>query len=226
MFKNAYKLIYGELFQLKKPNLPLLEKEDRSNIKSINNTLDEEKDHDYSIKVYNNFSDWDSLVKVINSCNLCELSQNRKKQFIEFGNKNATWFFIGDNLSRETYDLFIRMIENFQLNSKKDIYYTNATKCPEFINQRASIKQLNLCKNYLFNQIDLVKPKVIIIMGYHILPIFFDQNLEINKSEVTMSYYNKTPVLITFDLDFLIRNKEERKRTWDTLIYAKKQISV
>ena len=215
MSNKVYKLIYGDLLQLKTQSKKLENISNRQ--KKTNEVILQES--------YQSQENWEKLTDAINSCTLCELSQNRQNKYIEFGQKGAKWFFIGDNLNEETYNLFKRMINKFNLNFDKDIYFTSAVKCPEFSNIRVTNKQLDTCKNYLYNQISLSNPKIIVIMGYHLSSIFYNNKNQINTEEILVNYYNNIPIFITFDLEFLIRNEQERKTTWKVLQQAKEHIN-
>ncbi len=118
----------------------------------------------------------DELAHNISTCHLCDLSKSRTQSMSGFGNPNADIMFIDYNVSlnednTNTYysgrsgEILTNMIENVLGLKTQDIYFTHAIKCKPLNSNTPSNSEWDSCKNYLFSQIEFVKPKIVVTLG-------------------------------------------------------------
>lgn len=121
-------------------------------------------------------SDLNSLHKQMSQCHLCDLSKSRQRVLCGFGNGNADIMLIdgspsmiedesGDSFSGRSGLSLQKMIENVLGLSIHDIYLTHALKCRPSHHHKILDSELSSCKPYLFKQIELVNPKIIVTLG-------------------------------------------------------------
>lgn len=174
---------------------------------------------DHSTKVLS----WDTVEKMISSCYLCELSKTRTNTLVGNGNKNADIMIVGDAPSLledesgtlgvgRAGELLQRMIENVLNISQKDVYITNILKCKTINNESPSPSQTSNCIEYLFDQIKLIKPKIIITLGDSALQslVGVEYNIE-NSRTSNILEYNNIPVIPTYNPNHLLRNPQSKK---------------
>jgi len=118
----------------------------------------------------------DTLKEHVIKCILCDLSKNRTHSVPGFGNIKDKIMFIGEAPGKNEDQngvpfigsagkiLDIALLEG-GLN-RNDVYITNVVKCRPPNNRVPTDKEIQICtSNYLKNEITLVSPKIICILG-------------------------------------------------------------
>ena len=121
------------------------------------------------------FETWEELEESIKGCNKCKLCKTRQNIVFGFGNKNADLMFIGEGPGADEHRLgepFVGragklMNMAFQaIGLKRDeVYIANIVKCRPPANRNPEEDEAFACLNYLRNQVMLVKPKIIVLLG-------------------------------------------------------------
>ncbi len=118
----------------------------------------------------------DELSCNIRNCHLCDFSKSRRQSMSGFGNANAKLVII-DYLVSQTQDstngyyagrsgeILKNMIENVLHLKIDDVYITHAIKCKPLQSNKPSESEWNSCKEYLFSQLALIQPKIIVTLG-------------------------------------------------------------
>ena len=116
------------------------------------------------------------LHQMVSSCHLCDLSKSRSQAMPGFGNPNADVMVVdayvsmaedesGTYFSGRSGSSLKKMIENVLRIPHQSVYLTHAVKCKPSGSKTPSPSEWNSCKPYLFKQIELIRPKVIIALG-------------------------------------------------------------
>lgn len=97
------------------------------------------------------------------------------------GNINAEYMIIGDapgvgNGAKKTLDRALvygpssHILRKALIKNKiiHKCWFTNLLKCAKPNNDKSTINNVISCRNYLLNEISIVKPKVIILLGNHV----------------------------------------------------------
>ena len=127
-----------------------------------------------------------SLAKKIKVCKKCRLWKNRINAVPGEGSSRAKIMFIGESPGRkedETGKPFMGMAGVFldQLFKKnkirrKNVFITSVVKCRPPGNRNPKKDEVKTCvKAYLFKQINLIKPKVIVLLGNIALKALLDK---------------------------------------------------
>ena len=173
-------------------------------------------------------NDLDSLDLSIKSCHLCDLSKSRKQSMPGYGNKDATLMIIdavvstSEDESSSYYtaragNSLRKMIENVLELSVEDVYYTHAIKCKPLGANNPSESEYNSCKPYLFKQIELIKPKVIMILGedaYNLFSQTKDEFHQVRGHIIDLKEYMVVPI---YHPQFLLRNPSLKIETFNDL---------
>ena len=122
--------------------------------------------------MYNN---WEELENSIINCNKCKLCKNRSNIVFGIGNKNADIMFIGEGPGADedkqgipfvgkAGQLMNRAFEGLGIDRGK-VYIANIVKCRPPSNRVPEKDEADACLDYLRNQVILVKPKIIVLLG-------------------------------------------------------------
>ena len=120
-----------------------------------------------------NFAELEIQCKQCQKCGLCE---TRTNVVFGVGTPDAEVMFIGEGPGQNEDEqgepfvgrggkLLDKMLEAIDLDRKKNIYIANIVKCRPPANRNPEEDEAFSCLNYLRNQVMLVKPKIIVLLG-------------------------------------------------------------
>ena len=166
-----------------------------------------------------------SLKQQAQNCHLCSLSKGRNHVVFGEGNQQADIMFIGD-IPLEIEDnagaiflgrggeMLTAMIEKVLNLSREEVYITNLLKCHPLLSKEVHESEFHTCKAYLFKEIELVKPKVIVTLGekaYHYLTNDFTALKEVRGTVIQKERYSVVP---TYHPNFLLKNPSFKKEVF------------
>lgn len=177
-------------------------------------------------------SDLDMLHKQMSQCHLCDLSKSRQRVLSGLGNPDADIMFIdgspsmiedesADSFSGRSGSSLKKMIENVLGLNINDIYLTHVLKCRPSHQHNILESELSSCKPYLFKQIEIINPKIIVTLGeLAYTSLIKDANTFENVRGHNIPYENKTLVPI-YHPAHLLRNPSLKKCTMADLVNIK-----
>lgn len=121
------------------------------------------------------FDNWEELENSLKECKRCKLCTNRTNIVFGTGNKQASIMFIGEgpgadeDRQGEPFVGRAGKLMNMAFQAvglkREDIYIANIVKCRPPSNRNPEEDEASVCINYLRNQVMLVKPKIIVLLG-------------------------------------------------------------
>ena len=160
----------------------------------------------------------------VNNCEKCRLCGNRLNAVFGEGNIDADIMFTGESPGKEESEqgrpfvgrsgklLNAWIIKELGL-TRKDVYIANIIKCRPPSNRNPQPDEVELCLPYLNKQIEIIKPKIIILLGAVALKsLFQNNNLGIMKCRGKWLSYNDIPVMPTYHPAFLLRQMSEKNK--------------
>jgi len=122
------------------------------------------------------YDNWEELECDCNQCKKCKLCLNRNKVVIGDGNREASLMFVGEGPGADedaqglpfvgkAGQLMNLALEALGIDRRKDIYIANIVKCRPPGNRVPEKDEAMACLNYLRNQVILIKPKIIVLLG-------------------------------------------------------------
>ena len=119
--------------------------------------------------------DWNSLENSCRNCTACDLCRGRTNVVFGVGNRNADIMFVGEgpgeqeDLQGEPFvgaagKLLDDMLSIIDLDREK-CYIANIVKCRPPGNRDPRDEEQDACVGYLWDQIALVRPKIIVCLG-------------------------------------------------------------
>jgi len=167
------------------------------------------------------------LQKTVKVCYKCPLAETRKNIVFGEGSSNAKLVFIGEAPGEEediqgrpfvgkAGKLLDQLIEHIGL-KRESVYICNVLKCRPPNNRDPDKNEIAACKNYLFSQLDLIKPKIICTLGRHAYNTLFDVDERITKVRGIAKDFRGMILLPTYHPSFLLRNQDKIKEAWEDM---------
>ncbi len=127
--------------------------------------------------------EWDHLRNEIRRCVRCDLSFSRRHALPGEGNTGSKIFLIAqapgpvENLSGKMFTgpsgkLLDELLEEAGL-SREEVYMSNLVKCFLPKCRRPSRGEIQACSPYLLREIEMVRPEIIVPMGFHATRFIF-----------------------------------------------------
>ena len=118
---------------------------------------------------------WEELEKTIENCQKCKLYKGRTNIVFGVGKKDSDLMFIGEGPGADEDRLgepfvgkagkLMNMAFDALGLKRKEIYIANVVKCRPPANRNPEEDETSACLDYLRNQVMLVKPRIIVLLG-------------------------------------------------------------
>ncbi|MBE0460330.1 MAG: uracil-DNA glycosylase [Candidatus Aminicenantes bacterium] len=163
-------------------------------------------------------------------CQKCPLSLTRKNAVPGEGNINADLMFVGEAPGRDediqgrpfvgkAGQLLTKIINAMKF-TREEVYITNVVKCRPPDNRTPNKDEINQCKEYLMEQIAMIKPKVIVSLGKVATDYFIPSKMGITSLRGQFYEFNQIKIMPTFHPSYLLRNegdKTRKKMVWEDM---------
>jgi len=181
--------------------------------------------------MYNN---WEELEQSINGCEKCKLCQGRKNIVFGCGNKNADIMFIGEGPGADediqgkpfvgkAGKLMDMAFQGIGI-KREEVYIANIVKCRPPNNRNPEQDEAEACLNYLRNQVILVKPKIIVLLGSVALKNILGKEYSITSSRGKWIEKNGISYMPTFHPAALLRDDAKKIDFWKDLKLVKRKV--
>ena len=184
---------------------------------------------------FQNFTETE-FKKIVLNCQNCNLSKTRTNVVFGHGPIPCNIMIIGEAPGQEedlhskpfigrSGKLLTKLLESAGINRETDTFITNTVKCRPPENRTPLSKEINACNDFLIHQIQLVKPKILILLGAPALKTILKEKLAISKVRgqwyTTDVAYMNSPLYIIpiFHPSYLLRNPSNKVNSpkWLTL---------
>jgi DNA polymerase len=164
------------------------------------------------------------------------LANSRKNVVFGVGDIESPLMFVGEapgadeDAQGEPFvgkagELLTRIIQTMGF-SRETIYIANVLKCrPDTPGQTAgnrkpTVDEMKTCLPYLLEQIDIIKPRVIVALGATAVEGLFGKPTPITKLRGNCQTFRETPVMPTFHPAYLLRNQalSEKRKVWEDML--------
>lgn len=168
----------------------------------------------------------DSLRAEVAKCVRCRLHAGRTNPVFGDGDEKAGLMFIGEGPGADedlqglpfvgkAGELLTRMISAMQFR-RPDVFIANIVKCRPPNNRAPEEDEAETCLPFLLRQIELVSPKVIVLLGATPLRAILKKT-GITKQRGHWHEFNGVKVMPTFHPAYLLRNPPAKKEVWEDL---------
>ncbi len=178
------------------------------------------------------FDNWEELEESIKDCNKCKLNKGRTNIVFGVGNKDADVMFIGEGPGADedaegipfvgkAGKLMDKAFSGLNIN-RENVYIANVVKCRPPQNRVPEKDEAMACLNYLRNQVILVKPKIIVLLGSTALKNILGEQYSITKERGNIIEKKDIKYLPTWHPAALLRDENKKIDFWKDLKEVKK----
>ena len=196
--------------------------------KVVANELDSEQTHEQKITS----ASLDELKLTVSNCTQCELHRTRTQTVFGVGHPAAEWLIIGeapgadeDRLGEpfvgRAGQLLTSMLRAMGL-AREEVFIANILKCRPPNNRDPQANEINSCSSYLRQQIELIQPKIILVVGRIAAQSLLNVDTPIGKMRGKKFTYQDTniPVVATYHPAYLLRSPQQKRSAWEDLKFA------
>ena len=170
-------------------------------------------------------------------CSACRLAAKRTNMVFGEGNENADIMFIGEgpgedeDLSGRPFvgkagQLLTKIIENGMKIPRSQVYIANIVKCRPPANRDPMPDEAQCCIGFLKEQIRIVNPKVLILLGKVALKNLLGVESSISKARESTFEYEGIKVFVTYHPSALLRNEAYKRPVWEDIKKAMKYLGM
>jgi len=164
----------------------------------------------------------------IGDCTRCKLhAQGRKQIVFGVGNPEADLMFVGEAPGADediqgmpfvgrAGQLLTKIIEAIDL-KREDVYIANVIKCRPPGNRNPEPDEVETCEPFLFQQIDIIKPKVIVALGKFAAQALLRTLDPISRLRGRVYDYRGAKLIPTFHPAYLLRNPSSKREVWEDM---------
>ena len=169
------------------------------------------------------------------SCTKCSLSKGRTNVVFGRGNPKAKILIIGEGPGQQEDEQGLAFVgragkmlnKSFLavgIDTNKDCYISNIVKCRPPNNRKPKSIEVDNCMPWLNSQIELIKPKVIVLAGSTAVQSYLNINQPISKIRGKWITKENIKYMPIFHPSYLLRNSsnEKGKPKWLTIQDLKK----
>ncbi|MBR3324901.1 MAG: uracil-DNA glycosylase [Clostridia bacterium] len=177
------------------------------------------------------YNTWEELEKAINNCQKCKLCNGRTNIVFGVGNKSADIMFIGEGPGADEDRLGEPFVGKagqlmnkafFGLGIKREnVYIANIVKCRPPQNRVPEKDEAFACMDYLRNQVILVKPKIIVLLGSTALKNILSEDRSITRERGNWIKSGDILYMPTWHPAALLRDETKKIQFWKDLKLVK-----
>ena len=180
--------------------------------------------------------DWPALRSSVAACTACGLCKGRTQTVFGVGNTSAHWMVVGEapgeqedrqgepfvGRSGQLLDNMLRALGLTRDEAPPDrqVFIANTLKCRPPGNRNPMPEELATCEPFLIRQVALVRPRIILAMGRFAVQSLLRSSEPIGRLRGRVHEYQGVPLIVTYHPAYLLRNPEEKARSWDDLCLA------
>lgn len=167
------------------------------------------------------------LNDLVKNCNRCKLCQNSTNTVFGEGNENAEVMFIGEGPGADEDREGIPFVGKAGklMNqafiglgiSREKIYIANIVKCRPPNNRTPLKEEAVACLDYLRNQVMIIKPKIIVLLGSTALKNILGEEYGITASRGKWIEKKGIKYMPTFHPAALLRDENKKIDFWEDL---------
>ncbi len=173
----------------------------------------------------------------VRPCTKCpNLASSRTQTVFGVGNPDADVMFVGEapgadeDAQGEPFvgragQLLTKIIKAMGF-PREEVYIANVLKCRPDVpagsygNRPPTPREMQTCRPYLMEQIDIIKPKVIVALGTVAVEGLLGTRAPMRELRGRWDSFNGTPLMITYHPAYLLRNQSpsEKRKVWEDMM--------
>lgn len=168
----------------------------------------------------------DAFANEIKDCPKCKiLAETRKQVVFGTGNPDADVVVVGEAPGADEDEqgkpfvgragkLLTDILKAINF-TREEVYICNILKCRPPGNRNPLPEEIMNCEPYLFKQLEIIKPKMILAVGAFAAQTLLKSKETLGKMRGKFHTYNGIKMMVTFHPAALLRNPGWKKPTWE-----------
>jgi uracil-DNA glycosylase family 4 len=172
----------------------------------------------------------------IGDCTRCALHKGRNKIVFADGSPTARLMFVGEGPGADedaqglpfvgrAGQLLNNMISAMGL-KREEVYIANVVKCRPPGNRTPEPEEANTCSPFLFRQIDVVRPEVLVALGATAATYLLGQRQPLAGLRGRVHSFRGSKLIVTYHPAFLLRDPRQKKEAWADLQIAMREMGL
>ena len=172
----------------------------------------------------------------IGDCTRCALHKGRNKIVFADGSPTARLMFVGEGPGADedaqglpfvgrAGQLLNNMISAMGL-KREEVYIANVVKCRPPGNRTPEPDEANTCSQFLFRQIDVVSPQVLVALGATAATYLLGARQPLAGLRGRVHAFRGMSLIVTYHPAFLLRDPRQKKEAWADLQIAMKELGL
>jgi uracil-DNA glycosylase len=172
----------------------------------------------------------------IGDCTRCALHKGRNKIVFADGSPTARLMFVGEGPGADedaqglpfvgrAGQLLNNMIAAMGL-KREEVYIANVVKCRPPGNRTPEPEEANTCSPFLFRQIDVVRPEVLVALGATAATYLLGQRQPLAGLRGRVHSFRGSKLIVTYHPAFLLRDPRQKKEAWADLQIAMRELGL
>jgi len=172
----------------------------------------------------------------IGDCTRCALHSGRNKLVFGDGSPSARLMFVGEGPGADedaqglpfvgrAGQLLNNMIAAMGL-KREEVYIANVVKCRPPDNRTPEPDEANTCSPFLFRQIDVVRPEVLVALGATAATYLLGQRQPLAGLRGRVHSFRGARLIVTYHPAYLLRDPRQKKEAWADLQIAMRELGL
>ena len=172
----------------------------------------------------------------LGDCTRCALHTGRHTIVFGVGNPAARLMFVGEGPGADedaqglpfvgrAGQLLNNMIAAMGL-KREECYIANIVKCRPPGNRTPEPEEANTCSPFLFRQIDVVRPQVLVALGATAATYLLGARQPLAGLRGRVHAFRGMSLIVTYHPAFLLRDPRQKKEAWADLQIAMKELGL
>jgi DNA polymerase len=169
----------------------------------------------------------DELNNAINTCMKCGLGKTRIKFVFGVGNPKADVVVVGEAPGADEDEkgepfvgragqLLNKILEAVQF-KREEVFICNILKCRPPNNRDPQTEEIDCCEPYLWKQLEIIKPKMILCAGRIAGQSLLKTNSSLTLLRSKVHDYRGIPLMVTYHPAALLRNPNWKRPCWEDM---------
>ena len=179
---------------------------------------------------------WQELKAACDGCTRCGLCETRHNVVFGVGNPTADIMFVGEGPGEQedlqgipfvgpAGKLLDDMLSIIDLYRQENCYIANIVKCRPPRNRDPMETEQDACIGYLYNQMELVQPKIIVCLGRIAAKRLIDPEYRITRQHGTWTQRNGIWMTAIYHPSALLRDVSKRPETFEDLLSIREKMN-
>ncbi len=172
----------------------------------------------------------------IGDCTRCALHKGRNKIVFGDGSPTARLMFVGEGPGADedtqgipfvgkAGQLLNNMIAAMGL-KRQEVYIANVVKCRPPGNRTPEPDEANTCTPFLFRQIDVVRPQVLVALGATAATYLLGARQPLAGLRGRVHAFRGMQLIVTYHPAYLLRDPRQKKEAWADLQIAMRELGL